>query len=123
MLRCILATRFELCIDKGYEVRELTSGDKDWEAGTTIVMRIVFEEFSRAATLYKCRICGCEKYLETGAIDDTAGIMAPIGVSTEWLVRPTYIRYYAYGFVVKDAKHAIRCSEQWRLILGSLGLV
>ncbi|KIM67478.1 hypothetical protein SCLCIDRAFT_1104927 [Scleroderma citrinum Foug A] len=83
MLKCILAKRFELCIDKGYEVRELTSKDKDWEAGTTIVMRIVLEEFARAATRYKCSICGCEIYLETGAIDDTAGIMAPVGVSAE----------------------------------------
>lgn len=93
MLKCILAKRFELCIDKGYEVRELTSKDKDWEAGTTIVMRIVLEEFARAATRYKCSICGCEIYLETGAIDDTAGIMAPVGVSAEWLVGATYNRY------------------------------
>ena len=87
MLKCILATRFELCIDKGYEVRELTSQDNDYEAGTTIVMRIIFEDYAMPATIYNCRICGYKMRLETGAVDDTAGVMVPKGVSIEWSVR------------------------------------
>ena len=37
-MKCIDAGRFDLCIETGQEVRELTNDDSGWEAGTTIVM-------------------------------------------------------------------------------------
>ena len=38
LMKCIKAGRFDLCIDTGSGVKELTSEDSGWEAGTTIVI-------------------------------------------------------------------------------------
>ena len=64
-MKCINAGRFDLCIETGKEVRELTSDDGGWEAGTTIVMRVVFEEPAPPAPGYSCRSCGNEIPLES----------------------------------------------------------
>lgn len=41
-------------------MKELTSEDSGWESGTTIVMRVVFEEPARFGPSYSCRSCGDE---------------------------------------------------------------
>ena len=64
-MKCMDAGRFDLCIETGKEVRELTSDDEGWEAGTTIVMRIVFEEPARRELSHSCRSCGNEIPLES----------------------------------------------------------
>ena len=64
LMKCIKAERFDLCIETGREVRKLTSDDGGWEAGTTIVMRVVFEEPARRALVHKCRSCGSEMPLK-----------------------------------------------------------
>ena len=59
-MKCIKAGRFDLCINTGSGVKELTSGDSGWEAGTTIVMRVVFEEPAHPGRGHCCRSCGNE---------------------------------------------------------------
>jgi len=54
LMKCINAGRFDLCIETGKEVRELACDDDGWEAGTTIVMRVVFEEPTRRALGHSC---------------------------------------------------------------------
>lgn len=53
-MKCINAGRFDLCIETGKEVRELACDDDRWEAGTTIVMRVVFEEPAHRALGHSC---------------------------------------------------------------------
>ena len=67
-MKCIDAGRFDLCIETGQEVRELTSDDSGWEAGTTIVMRVIFEEPARRARGHSCRSCGNEIPLESQGV-------------------------------------------------------
>ena len=65
-MKCINAGRFDLCIETGQEVRELTNDDGGWEAGTTVVMRVVFEELAfLALSSHSCRSCGNEISLES----------------------------------------------------------
>jgi len=64
-MKCINARRFDLCIESGKEVRQLKSGDDGWEAGTTIVMKVVFEEPMPLAPGHSCRSCGNEIPLES----------------------------------------------------------
>ena len=60
LMKCIKAGRFDLCIETGAGVKELTSEDSGWEAGTTIVMRVVFEEPAHPEPSHSCRSCGNE---------------------------------------------------------------
>ncbi|KAG2151136.1 uncharacterized protein EDB93DRAFT_1139246 [Suillus bovinus] len=51
--------QYDLCIDDDKQVTRLTN--HKWpsiEAGTTIVMRIVFEEETRPEVKHKCHFCG-----------------------------------------------------------------
>jgi len=64
-MKCINAGCFDLCIETGKEVRELACDDDGWEAGTTIVMRVVFEEPARRALGHSCRSCGNKIPLES----------------------------------------------------------
>jgi predicted restriction endonuclease len=51
--------QYDLCIDDDKKVTRLTSDE--WpsiEAGTTIVLRVVFEQESYSTVEYRCRFCG-----------------------------------------------------------------
>jgi hypothetical protein len=51
--------QYDLCIDDDRQVTRLTS--QGWpiiEAGTTIVMRVVFEQKAYYGVDYKCHFCG-----------------------------------------------------------------
>ena len=60
--RYIESGKFDFCIDEGERVTLLTSDSSVWkniEAGTRIVMRVVFERRSFfSATYYECHLCG-----------------------------------------------------------------
>jgi len=56
--------QYDLCIDDDKKVTRLTSDE--WpsiEAGTTIVLRVVFEQESYSTVEYKCRLCGAVNHI------------------------------------------------------------
>ena len=58
--------QYDLCIDQGTQVIELTSETDEWsmiEAGTKVVMRVIVDKhlYSASAAI-KCDACGCSKY-------------------------------------------------------------
>ncbi|OAX35982.1 hypothetical protein K503DRAFT_335541 [Rhizopogon vinicolor AM-OR11-026] len=62
--------QYDLCIDEGTHVTELTShGWSKLEEGTTIVMRIIFEQRKRATPQYQCHICKTWNELISGSVD------------------------------------------------------
>ncbi|KAI6013027.1 hypothetical protein EDC04DRAFT_721177 [Pisolithus marmoratus] len=81
--RYLESGKFDLCIDDGQRVVQLSSGSNEWpniEAGTKIVMRVVFEQakfFTPAH--YTCHLCGTpnnlsppfgfEGWLTDGSVD------------------------------------------------------
>ena len=59
--RYITSGKFDFCIDDGKRVALLTSDSNVWqnlEAGTRIVMRVVFEQLAFFSATYKCHLCG-----------------------------------------------------------------
>ncbi|KAG1735599.1 uncharacterized protein EDB91DRAFT_1250434 [Suillus paluster] len=64
---------YDLCIDKGTEVTQLTShGWSSIEAGTKIVMRVIIEQLttsSKSRVLYKCHFCHAENDVGLGPIE------------------------------------------------------
>jgi len=62
--------QYDLCIDEGTQVTELTShGWSRIEQGMTIVMRIIFEQRKRATPQYQCHICKIWNELISGSVD------------------------------------------------------
>ena len=64
--RYIILGKFDFCIDDGRSVTLLTSDSNEWqnvEAGTRIVMRVVFERLASFSTTYKCHLCGARNKL------------------------------------------------------------
>jgi len=59
--RYITSGKFEFCIDDGRRVTLLTSDSNIWqniEAGTRIVMRVIFERQAFFFSTYECHLCG-----------------------------------------------------------------
>jgi len=58
--------QYDLCIDQGTQVTELTSETDEWsmiEAGTKVVMRVIIDkDVDSAFTAIYCDACGCSKY-------------------------------------------------------------
>jgi len=58
--------QYDLCIDQGTQVIELTSETGEWspiEAGTKVVMRVIINKnLDRGTLAIKCDACGCSKY-------------------------------------------------------------
>ena len=64
--RYITSGKFDFCIDHGQRVTLLTSDSNVWqsiEAGTRIVMRVVFERQASFFAPYECHLCGAPKKL------------------------------------------------------------
>jgi hypothetical protein len=58
--------KFDFCIDDGIQVEQLMNGSMGWqniEAGTTIVMRVVFEQMAILSLTYACHLCGASNSL------------------------------------------------------------
>jgi hypothetical protein len=75
--RFIEAGKFDLCIDDGQQVTQLTSDPNGWpniEVGTKIVMRVIFEQMAQPSRPYTCHLCGALNDLD----------LASFGTS-EWL--------------------------------------
>ena len=61
--RYIESGKFDFCIDDGKRVTPLTSDSnvlKNIEAGTRIVMRVVFERLAFVSATYECHLCGAQ---------------------------------------------------------------
>ena len=59
--RYITSGKFDFCIDDGKRVTVLTDGPNGWqniEAGTRVVMRVIFEQLAYLSATYKCHLCG-----------------------------------------------------------------
>ena len=59
--RYITSGNFDFCIDDGKRVALLTSDSDVWqnmEAGTRIVMRVIFEQLAFFSRTYTCHLCG-----------------------------------------------------------------
>jgi len=58
--------QYDLCIDQGMQVIELTSETDEWsmiEAGTKVVMRVIIDkDMYPTSAAIKCDACGCSKY-------------------------------------------------------------
>jgi len=58
--------QYDLCIDQGTQVIELTSETDKWsmiEAGTKVVMRVIIDkDVVLLHAAIKCDACGCSKY-------------------------------------------------------------
>ena len=64
--RYIASGKFDFSIDDGQRVTLLTSGSNVWqniEAGTRIVMRVVFERQAFFFATYECHLCGAQNKL------------------------------------------------------------
>ena len=64
--RYITSGKFDFSIDDGKRVTLLTSDLNVWqniEAGTRIVMRVVFEQRAFASATYECHLCGARNEL------------------------------------------------------------
>ena len=80
--RYITSGKFDFCIDDGQRVTLLTSDSNVWQsiqAGTRIVMRVVFERRASIFATYECHLCGaqneltsfseCSGWLTDGSLD------------------------------------------------------
>jgi hypothetical protein len=74
--RYIESGKFDFCIDDGERVDQLTSDSTGWqsiESGTTIVMRVIFEQIARYSRTYICHLCGERNHvvywLTDGSVD------------------------------------------------------
>jgi hypothetical protein len=59
--RYITSGKFDFCIDDDKNVMLLNSDSNAWqniEAGTRIVMRVIFEQLASFSATYKCHLCG-----------------------------------------------------------------
>jgi len=64
--RYITSENFDFSIDDGKRVTLLTSDSNVWqniEAGTRIVMRVVFEQLAFYSAIYECHLCGTRNEL------------------------------------------------------------
>jgi hypothetical protein len=64
--RYITSGKFDFCIDDGKRVTVLTGDSNVWqniEAGTRIVMRVIFEQLASFSATYKCHLCGASNKL------------------------------------------------------------
>ena len=64
--RYIELGNFDFCIDDGKRVAQVTSGSNEWpniEAGTKVVMRVVFEQMTEFSATYTCHLCEASNYL------------------------------------------------------------
>jgi len=64
--RYIESGKFDFCIDDGKRVEQLVSCSTRWQnigAGTTIVMRVIFEQMARFSPTYTCHLCGASNNL------------------------------------------------------------
>lgn len=75
--------QYDLCIDDDKQVTRLTS--HEWpsiEAGTKIVMRVVFEERESFRVDYNCHFCGAVNDVGVGSIMDS--LQRQAGCSINW---------------------------------------
>ncbi|KIK11888.1 hypothetical protein PISMIDRAFT_469195 [Pisolithus microcarpus 441] len=64
--RYIESGKFDFCIDDGKRVVQLSDdSNKQWniDAGTKVVMRVVFEQMSEFSATYTCHLCGTSNNL------------------------------------------------------------
>ena len=85
--RYITSGKFDLCIDEGKRVKVLTSDSNVWqniEAGTRIVMRVIFEQLASFSATYKCHLCGEPNNLKLVSLNGLSEW--PTGGSLDWFV-------------------------------------
>ena len=61
--RYITSGNFDFCIDDSKRVTLLTSDSNIWqnlEAGTRIVMRVIFQQLPLFSATYGCHLCGAQ---------------------------------------------------------------
>ena len=85
--RYIESGKFDFCIDDGRRVTMLTSDSNAWqniEAGTRIVMRVVFERRAFFSATYECHLCGAQNKLVS--FDNSSDWLTD--GSLDWFVLP-----------------------------------
>ena len=84
--RYITSGKFDFCIDDGERVTILTSDSNVWqniEAGTKIVMRVIFEQLAFYSTTYECHLCGASNELVMSSSNSSECLTEG---SLEWFV-------------------------------------
>lgn len=77
--------QYDLCIDDDKQVTRLTSHEwPSFEAGTKIVLRVVFEEKASSRVDYHCHFCGAVNDVDIGSIMDS--LQRQAGRSINWWV-------------------------------------
>jgi len=105
--RYIESGNFDFCIDEGKRVTLLTNDSNEWqniEAGTRIVMRVVFERRAFFSATYECHLCGARNKLVS--FDNTSEWLTD--GSLDWFVLPFSDKILISHGKVMHAKEDIR---------------
>ncbi|KAG1729497.1 uncharacterized protein EDB91DRAFT_1253011 [Suillus paluster] len=83
--------QYDLCIDEGTRVTQLTN--HRWssiEEGTKIVMRVIIEHKKTSSEVYyTCHFCGARNHLPSGSVNYSLG--RQVGCSIDWLISHRYL--------------------------------
>lgn len=74
--RYLDAGLYDLSIDQGVEVVQVTDEASGWpsiDAGTKLIMRVVFQQKQRSCKLYRCQLCGAPNRVECRNPADWSG--------------------------------------------------
>jgi len=103
--RYITSGNFDFCIDDGQRVTLLTSDSNVWqsvEAGTRIVMRVVFERQSFSLATYECHLCGARNKL------------TPFNLLSGWFTDGS-LDWFVVIFVDKNLSHMEKSCVQSKI--------
>lgn len=65
--RYLDAGLYDLSIDKGEQVVQVTGEPSRWpciDAGTKLIMRVVFQQKQRSCKVHRCQLCGTSNRVE-----------------------------------------------------------
>jgi DNA-directed RNA polymerase subunit RPC12/RpoP len=74
--RYLDAGLYDLSIDKGAQVVQVTGEASRWpsiDAGTKLIMRVVFQQKQRSCKLYRCQLCGASNSVDCRNPADWSG--------------------------------------------------
>lgn len=74
--RYLDAGLYDLSIDKGARVVQMTGEADRWpsiDAGTKLIMRVLFQQKQRSCKLYKCQLCGAPNEVDCRHPTDWSG--------------------------------------------------
>jgi hypothetical protein len=86
--RYLDAGLYDLSIDKGAQVVQVTGEASRWpsiDAGTKLIMRVVFQQKQRSCKLYRCQLCGASNSVDCRNPADWSGWLTERSI--DWYAR------------------------------------